>query len=198
MLVFFGLLLPRLGPDNQVIQTVTVNVADYRIASFLLEKRHPGPFRRVSQIHPSGVEEDVPAVGDVIDVTVLIEISDPGILALSVFFKFDEIGPKFTDFFLTRIEVQTTVTAFLKVYDHVEIAIAVPIVVIETVRAVIVRIGLDYVDPPTIRAGLANVLFPFGFPVVLLLLRKHGVKSQVAQDCKCRANPNKGKRIHSF
>ena len=127
----------------------------------------------------------------------LIEISDPGILALSVFFKFDEVGPKFTDFFLARIEVQATVTAFLEVYDHVEIAIAVPIVVIETVRAVIVRIGLDYVDPPTVRAGLANVLFPFGFPVVLLLLREHGVKGEGTQDCKCRTNPNKGQLIHS-
>ena len=50
MLVFLRLLVPRLGPDNQVIQTVTVNAADYRIAGFLLEKSHPGPFRRVSKI----------------------------------------------------------------------------------------------------------------------------------------------------
>ena len=184
LLVCEGLFIPSLGSYDQVIQTVAVHVADHRIAGFLLEKRHLGPFCRVSHFLPSWVEEDVPSVGDVIDVAVLIEVSDPGVLAFAVFFELDEIGPELPYPCLARVEVKSTVPAFLEVHEYVQIAIAIPVVVIETVRTVIVRIRLDDVHPPTVRPGLANMLFPFGFPVVLLFLGECGVNRECEEKCE--------------
>jgi hypothetical protein len=105
-------------------------------------------------------------------------VADSGVLALAVLFQFDEVVPKSPDFFLSGVEVEAAVPSLLEIYEDVEITVAIPIVVVETIRAVIVRVRLDDVDSPPVWAWFADVLFPFRFPVVFLFLTNCGLKEE--------------------
>lgn len=130
----------------------------------------------------------MPAVGDVIYVAVLIEITDSGVLALAVFLKFDEVGPWCPDLLLARVEEKAAVSSFLEVYEYVLIAIAIPVVVVETVRAVIVRIRLNDIDAPSVGPWLARVFFLSVFVFSMQVAKEEDAR-------KCDESKKAGSRV---
>ena len=78
------LFVPSRGPNNEVIEAVAVDVADHWIASLVLKQRHPHPFFGIPQFVPAGIEIDVTAVCDVVDVAIVVEVTDARVLALAM------------------------------------------------------------------------------------------------------------------
>lgn len=79
------------------------------------------------------------------------------------------VGPKFADAVLAGVEIQPAVSSFFEVHQDVQVTISIPIVVVETVWTVVLRVRLNHVDAPATRTRDSDMLFP-GNKVSLVLL----------------------------
>lgn len=85
--------IPGLGPDDQIVESVTVNIGDNGHTLLVLEEGHSGPRGGGAHRGRSRVQLYQPTVGDVVNVVSIIEVTDPGVFAFAVS-EFDAVGPE--------------------------------------------------------------------------------------------------------
>jgi len=99
-----------------------------------------------------------------------------------VLLELDVVGPECTYLVLAGIEVQAAVTALFEVHEYVQIAVAVPVVMVEAVGAVILGIRLDDVYAPVAGSGFADVLLPSVFLSFMFFFGKYRSNSEDARN----------------
>ena len=98
------------------------------------------------------IEINPSTIGDVINVSIVVQIADPRVLAFSMF-KLNEFMPIVSYVGLAGIEIESTKLSLFGIRKNIQIAVAIPVVQIDTVRPVIFGIGANHIASPAGRTG---------------------------------------------